>query len=248
MRYTVAGLIILGLGSTQLSMAAESPDWEIELGVGVGYGDSIYNDVDEKVEVLPMLSVSYGRFYFEGLEAGVELFETEDFSSYLAIASDELDDERTDSPTLKDMGDVDTGINLKLGGQYDSPLGSLEAYVAGDVSGEHDGLEIGLEWSTPLKFGDLYLIPSLNARWMSEELVNHYFGVTTDQAQANRPVYSADAGWRYGTGLMAQYELTQHWLVRTGVEAEWYSDEISQSPIVERDNTLLFILGMGYRF
>jgi len=55
---------------------------------------------------------------------------------------------------------------------------------------------------------------------MSKELVNHYFGVTAAQALADRPIYSVDADWRYGSGLLAKYEFTEHWQVRTGVEAE----------------------------
>lgn len=221
---------------------------EASLGIGIVGGQSIYQGIDHESEVIPLFGVSYGNFYLEGLEAGFVMTEAEDFNLSVAIAGDTLDGERTDSSLLKDMGDVDSGVNLKLSGELFTNFGLLGASVAQDMSNEHEGIELSLSWAVPLEFDKAMLMPSVYATWMSDDLVNHYYGVATNQVKAGRPLYDADSGWRYGIELMAEYPLSQQWALQGGVSAEWYGDEITNSPIVDEDRAIFGFLGVIYQF
>lgn len=227
---------------------ADSPKLELSLGLGVAATQSIYSGVDTQTDALPLFELQYGNFYLEGLEAGYTLIENDTYSLAVAISGDELDGERTESSQLNDLGDVDSGVNLKLGGELYTDFGLLGASIAQDVSNEHEGTEISLNWAAPLEVGDAMVMPGLFATWMSDDLVNHYYGIKTSQVKAGRPAYSSDASWRYGLEVMGEYPLAQQWTLMGGITATWYGDEVSDSPIVEDDHTLSGFLGVKYRF
>lgn len=227
---------------------AESQALEVSLGLGVSATQSIYAGVDTQTDALPLFELQYGNFYLEGLEAGYQIINNDRYSLEIAIAGDELEGERTESASLRDMGDVDSGINLKLGGEYYTDFGLLGASLAQDISNEHDGTEISLNWAAPLELGNAMIMPGIFATWMSDDLVNHYYGVNTRQSRTGRPVYNADGGWRYGLEVFGEYPLADQWTLMGGITATWYDDEVSDSPIVEDDNTLSGFMGVKYRF
>ena len=243
-----AGALATSLSVVILPAHANSDELEIGIGLGAGFGQSIYQGIDSQTDVLPMLELSYGNFFFEGLEAGYLLAEEDNYSLAISVAGDSLDGERTDSNALKDMGDVDSGINLKLSGEFFTEYGLLGASIAQDVSNEHEGTEFSLNWAVPLEFDQTLLMPSVYATWMSDDLVNHYYGVAANHAKAGRPQYNADAGWRYGVEIMVEYPLSQQWTLMGGVGAEWYGDEITNSPIVDEDSAISGFMGVTYHF
>lgn len=244
---TSLGVSALALSSIS-GNAQANDELHVGLGVGVGVSQSIYKGIDTETDALPMLNVEYGNFYLEGLEAGYDFLESDNYRVSIAVAGDSLNGERTDSNQLADMGDVDSGVNLKVSGEMFTDFGLLGASIAQDVSDEHEGTEVSLSLGLPLDFDRLELMPAVHATWMSDDLVNHYYGVTSKQARPGRSVYNADAGWRYGVELMAFYPLTQQWSVTGGVSAEWFGDEVKNSPIVDDDSAVSGFLGVQYHF
>lgn len=226
----------------------EQSEFEISIGVGAGSGQSLYKGIDDSTEAMPMLDIRYGNLFFGNGGLGYILTEQDDFSAYMALGYDSLDGERTDSKILKDMGDVDRGLNLIIGSEFATDFGFIDLSVAHDVSGEHSGSQVGVGWSVPLEAGDVMLMPSLSVAWMSDDLVNHYFGVSASQARPGRSAYKTDSGWRYGVDLMASYPLSEHWELQGGVGVEWYSSEITDSPIVDRDSVVSGFMGLSYHF
>lgn len=248
---------LVGLGTVGLvagiwagaGVAAESePELNISLGLGIGSGESIYQGIDDETDMLPLFDIEYGNFYISGLEAGYTFYETETLSLYAAVAGDDLDGERTDSKQLRDLGDVDSGTNLVLGAEMFTDIGLLSASVAQDVADEHKGTQVNFGWGVPVEFGDLTIFPEVKASWVSDKLVNHYYGVTTSQARAGRAAYQGDSAWIYGFGVSAEYALSKDWTVMAAVEYEAYSDEITDSSIVDEDDSVGMMMGIRYQF
>nr|WP_243432069.1 MipA/OmpV family protein [Aliamphritea spongicola] len=230
-------------------MTAESePELNISLGLGTGYSESIYKGIDDDTAALPLFDIEYGNFYISGLEAGYTYYETETLSLYAAIAADDLDGERTDSRQLRDLGDVDSGTNLVLGAEMMTEVGMLSASIAQDVADEHKGTQVNLEWGVPVEFGDLTVLPAVSASWVSDKLVNHYYGVSASEARVGRAAYDGDSAWIYGVGVAAEYALNQEWTIIGAVNYEHYSDEITDSSIVSEDSAVSAMMGVRYQF
>jgi len=246
-----ATTLVAALASASLPVIAEEKhsELEIDLGLAMGTSQSIYKGVDDQSAAIPLLSLRYERFYLDGFEAGYLLAEDDDYSLSIAIAGDSLDGERTDGDSqLAGMGDVDSGINLKLAGETLTPFGLLSASIAQDISNEHEGTEVSFGWGMPVELSGVEVIPSVYASWMSGDLTNHYFGVSANKATVNRSAYTADDAWRYGVEVMAHYPLTPEWNLMGGVGIEWYSDEITDSSIVDEESSIGGFIGVNYRF
>ncbi len=246
-----ATTLVASLASVSMPVIAEEnhSELEINLGLGIGTSQSIYKGINDQTDVMPLLSLRYDRFYLDGFEAGYLIAEEDDYSLSIAISGDSLDGERTDGDSqLAGMGDVDSGINLKLEGETFTQFGLLSASIAQDISNEHDGTEVSFGWGIPVELSGVEVIPSVYASWMSGDLTNHYFGVSTNKATANRSAYTAGDAWRYGVEVMAHYPLTPEWNLMGGVGIEWYSDEITDSSIVDEDSSIGGFIGVSYRF
>ena len=248
----IAGLgtvsLLAGIWATTAVAAEGEPELNISLGLGAGYSESIYKGIDDDTAALPLFDIEYGNFYVSGLEAGYTFYETETLSLYAAIAADDLDGERTDSRQLRDLGDVDSGTNLVLGAEMMTEVGLLSASVAQDVADEHKGTQVDLGWGIPVEFGDLTVFPAVSASWVSDKLVNHYYGVSASQARAGRAAYDGDSAWIYGVGVSAEYALNQQWTVIGAVNYERYSDGITDSSIVSKDSAASAMMGVRYQF
>ena len=246
-----ATTLVVSLASVSMPVIAEEnhSELEINLGLGIGTSQSIYKGINDQTDVMPLLSLRYDRFYLDGFEAGYLIAEEDDYSLSIAISGDSLDGERTDGDSqLAGMGDVDSGINLKLEGETFTQFGLLSASIAQDISNEHDGTEVSFGWGMPVELSGVEVIPSVYASWMSGDLTNHYFGVSTNKATANRSAYTAGDAWRYGVEVMAHYPLTPEWNLMGGVGIEWYSDEITDSSIVDEDRSIGGFIGVSYSF
>ncbi len=246
-----ATTLVASLASVSMPVIAEEnhSELEINLGLGIGSSQSIYKGINDQTDVMPLLSLRYDRFYLDGFEAGYLIAEEDDYSLSIAISGDSLDGERTDGDSqLAGMGDVDSGINLKLEGETFTQFGLLSASIAQDISNEHDGTEVSFGWGMPVELSGVEVIPSVYASWMSGDLTNHYFGVSTNKATANRSAYTAGDAWRYGVEVMAHYPLTPEWNLMGGVGIEWYSDEITDSSIVDEDRSIGGFIGVSYSF
>lgn len=236
--------------SAPLIAAEDNKDNKFSIGLGAVTSQSIYVGTDDQTDFVPLINLEQGQFYVRGMEAGYRVIENRNFNLYTAIAGDTLTltGKRGDSSRLKDMGDVDSGVNLKLGGELYTGFGILGTSIAQDISDEHDGSELSFSLAIPVKAAGIPLRYTAYANWMSEDLVNHYFGVSESEAKPGRAAYNTDAGWRYGIQVMGEYPLTEQLSLTGGVTAEWYSDEVSNSSIVEDDRRLSAIAGLTYTF
>ncbi|WP_370280439.1 MipA/OmpV family protein [Pontibacterium sp.] len=248
MKKTTLGTALLAATVTASANAESTRDLQFGLGVGAAFSESIYTGVDDHNDAIPLIDLQYGNFFVKGLEAGYTLRENDRYSLVVSVAGDSLNGERDDSSALADMGDVDSGVNLKLSGKLNTDYGRLGLAIAQDISDEHDGTELTFSWGQPLHFNNLAVMPTVYASWMSDDLVNHYYGVSATQALPDRAQYEGEDGWRYGVKLAATYPLTKSWSVNGGVKAEWYGDEVTNSSIVEEDSALSGFVGVKYQF
>ena len=129
---------------------------------------------------------------------------------------------------------------------YEADWGELDLSLAADVSGTHDGFLAGFSYGYPLELGSWQIEPEVGVEWHSAKVNRHYFGVGAADALPSRPLYEPDAGMNYELGVTLTYPFAERHALSLEVEAEWFSTEASDSPIVERDNVAS--VGVSYLF
>lgn len=211
--------------------------------------NSIYVEGEDKTRLIPFFAGRWGNIYLEGASLGYILAETESSSFSTAIELDSaFVDERDDSPALADMRELDSAFSASLNYQYEFDYGELGLSVAADVSGTHDGYKLSASYGYPMMLGRLMVTPKVSVEWVSEEINQYFYGVTSEDVKQGRPLYMPESGLNYSAGITSFYPITQQHSIMLFAEYQRYDDEVFNSPIVDERSATSFGLGYVYRF
>ncbi|MGL5702972.1 MAG: MipA/OmpV family protein, partial [Cetobacterium sp.] len=119
--------------------------------------------------------------------------------------------------------------------------------------GEH-GSEAKISAFRAYSLGEkLVLVPSIHMKGFSGDFTDYYFGVTAEEAaRSNRDnlksEYKADTAFSYGANLTAEYRVNEKLSLIGIVGVEKFSNEITDSPIVDDEAIVLASVGAKYFF
>ena len=157
-----------------------------------------------------------------------------------------------DSRYLRGMDDREW--TLELGGSLSRILGEarITADISTDVLNEHGGHEVRLSYNYdfrgPANIRNLMVTPSIGVTYRSSDLNDYYYGVRREEAIAGRPEYHVGDSVSLLTALRLNYMLNEQWSVMAMGAVHWLDDEITDSPIVEKNYAASVLLGIMYRF
>lgn len=122
----------------------------------------------------------------------------------------------------------------------------LNAKLYAEVLDRHKGTTGEFIVSLPGEWSWGFLVPSIRAIYMSDEYAGYYYGVSSTEVAPGRPAYQPGAAMNYSAKIRWGYELTEKWLLSGYVEYLAFDDAISNSPIVDRESTWAFNIGVAY--
>ncbi len=142
---------------------------------------------------------------------------------------------------------ADLPIGLRATGYIGDTLVQI-TFLSSDLKDEHDGYvlnsEIGRSWQ----------VRNMNYHWLmgavyeSDKVTQYYFGIDSDEADANFAQYQADASYRLFAELGLTFVLTKDWVLRSTARYTRLSEEIEDSPIIEDDYASVAALSVSYVF
>ena len=115
-----------------------------------------------------------------------------------------------------------------------------------ELLSRHSGTTSELRFSYPVDLASGYVVPYLTLIRQSSRYTDHYFGISAAESTADRAVYKPDAALNLKLGVRWGYRLTPDWLLSGGVGVTFYDETITDSPIVNRDQTASMTLGVAY--
>jgi outer membrane protein len=222
----------------------------IGVGVGVIFRSSPYRDYNGTVsQVIPAITYNGDRLQIFGPKvvlglAGSGKLRLAAIGRYRIGVYDE-----EDSDFLQGMGDREDTFMAGLAIQAELPGGlDMSASYEHDVLHRIGGGEARLEFGKSLQAGIFRFFPAIAFNWTSSELSNHDFGVSDNQATAERPAYYLDDVYSVEAGLGFFIEITRDWLVIMNVAAESLSNDVNASPIVSEDYVIKGFAAVNYVF
>ncbi len=144
------------------------------------------------------------------------------------------------------------GIALRYSQYFENSLLTLDlasAHTGDDEYSEHvSGLIIDSFYSylLPYRNWDIYLGGGLT--YFSQDIVDYYIGVSSDEANDIRTEYTADDGFRAQLEIYAQHPLSANWSFNAGLTHSIFSNEVKESPLVDRSQVTQVMLGVLYVF
>jgi len=208
-----------------------------------GDSDSTFGMIRRRITFRNLDDIRFTAIEYEGLQVG-------------PLAGYNFGRDQDDARRLRGLGDVDGGVTV--GGFVGYAFGPVlvdGAYIhqaSGDDTGYQLRFAAGVEHDFSPRFRTVMRIGTTFA---SDRYMESYFGVSQTQATNSLaagiglPVFDASSGIKdvYGQ-IDANIDLSERWLLRTGVRYGRLLGDAADSPVIETEDQFSGSLGLGYRF
>jgi hypothetical protein len=259
-------------GSVSSSRGGNEFSWDISITIDMVYESTFIIGTEKKValdflELDLLIDVYYRGFFFqsnkhrynrydERVEIGYELAVNENYEidliSKIYLTGFSASGLFDNGEPIEELAGINPRKYLSSQGiRYRRYLPNAVYWV--DVatnlfSNVHDGWVIDGFYSYILQRRNWDINLGAGASFFSNEMNNYYFSVQPEEATSSRPVYQAGAGYRLQVEAFVQHPLSEAWLFTGGVTLSHYSNSISDSPLVVRDNIIRAQVGVRYVF
>ena len=124
----------------------------------------------------------------------------------------------------------------------------LSTGYAHDVLDRIGGGEGNIKIDKAFQMGVFRFSPQIGLNWISSELANHDFGVSSSKATPDRPQYKLDSIINLEGGVGLFIEMSRDWLVILNTSIELLDKDVIDSPIVSEDYIIKALAVINYVF
>ena len=206
------------------------------LGLGVVAETSPFVGA-ENLEITPIPYVAYdtGR-----LHLGI------DGVAYGLIGSDNLEVDVLIEPRWTFVGPdssplfshIDRGTAIEMGMDAELSLSGFHTGIKAmkDVSSQHEGYEVTLTTGYEFEAGSVLLDFGVGSSYRDSDLNNFLYGVSMSEARTNLTAFNPKSGWQPFIEATVLYPFGERTALVGFADYSLLSDEVKNSPLLERDN------------
>jgi outer membrane protein len=242
------------LRAEEISQTSPKPDEGLvkgRLGVGPLIIPRYSGSTSYQVWPVPLASLEFGDFaYIDYWQAGLYVLATKDRSLGLAIvAAPRLGYSSSDGDLLAGMMTRKTSLEMGLSVDYGSDKGGVSLAYLHDVTGASQGGVVRFIGLRRIELGHGFGVEAFGeVEWLSPQVTDYYYGVTSSEATASRPFYQPGSSLDLVAGLHFNYDFGRKSTILFGYEASILGPAAANSPIVQTKLNNLFYIGYGFRF
>ncbi len=220
------------------------------LGLGVISAPRPYVGARNSTRLVPLLELYYKRVFVQGIRAGARLVQQGPVSLDAIVGPRFAGYEEGESSYLTGMDERKQSLDAGLALGWNRPRYGALLSVRRDLSGHSEGTQISFDVSMreAALGGRLRLQPALGIEWEDAATVDYYYGVRPAEARPGRPAYPGTSTLNYSASMLLLYGLTDHISLTSIVRLRLLGDEITSSPLVDRDLSYFGLAGLSYRF
>jgi MipA family protein len=222
---------------------------DLKLGIVALNSSTPYVGYDSKNYILPAISLKYGDFYLEGLEAGFKLYSDDGAKVSVFTSVSFLGYDSNESPFLNDMSDRDMDIQTGLKFSYDIGADTLSLRASTDLYNTHDGYSFELKYIHKLLVSEqnlLYVYGGLD--YLSDKKSTYYYGVRAQEATAARAFYELSDTTTPFIGVRNIYLFNEKLSLVANAKYSKLDNSIEDSPIVDDGYEFSAFAALMYRY
>ncbi|SFT59521.1 outer membrane protein [Kosakonia arachidis] len=243
-------LLALGVLTAGSAFAANAEN-TFSLGAGVGVVEMPYKQYDRDVLPVPVITYEGDDFWFRGLGGGYYLWNDDaDKLSITAYYSPfRFKPKDSNNNQLRQLDLRKATMMAGLSYIHNTPYGFLRTTLAGDVLDNSNGMTWDAAWLYAYHNGGLTVTPGIGVEWNSDNQNAYYYGVSDSEARrSGLNSYDPGSSWNPYLELSVSYRLTDSWSIYGSSRYTHLSNEIKDSPMVDKSWTGLLFTGVTYRF
>ncbi len=224
------------------------------IGIGAGFGVSEYKEYESDTQAIPVINVSGERFYFRGMSAGMYLYKdsVNEVDLGLSYAAKKFKAEDSDDVHLQALDNrSDTGM-ADISYRFNHPnIGSLSVTASADVLDKTDGgYKVDIGYRKNFRIAEFVVVsPGVGAIWFNDALSEHYYGISgAESAVSGLDEYHPEDNISTYVGLGCRVFLSKKLVLFANGQYLFLSDEITSSPMVDRDYSISASVGLSFNF
>jgi outer membrane scaffolding protein for murein synthesis (MipA/OmpV family) len=253
-------------------------EWQVIVDFSLAYQPMLLKDIEQEdllsfIQLGLFVDLSYKGFFLhknqrrsstllDSIELGYQLSIQENWQLDI-ITKAYLKGFSSDSLTSYKYSGVDllsglkernstAGIALRYSHFFEDAIFTID--IAQTYSGsDQDGKPVSgmiidgfYSYLLPQRNWDIYLGAGLT--YYQNDIVNYYYGVDSNEANAIRPEFNADSAFRAQLEVYAIYPLSASWSFDAGITQTFYSSNIKDSPLVDKNVMTQVMAGVQYVF
>lgn len=243
-------LLALGvlIATSATAVQAES---KLTLGAGVGIVEHPYKQYDHDVYPVPVINYEGDNFWFRGLGGGYYLWNdgTDQLSLTAYWSPLYFKPGDSDNSQLRKLDKRKSTVMAGVSWMHHTQYGSLRTMLSGDTLDNSNGIVWDTAWVYRYTNGGLTLTPGIGVQWNSENQNQYYYGVSHhESAKSGLRSYDPNSSWNPYLELSANYRFAVSWSVYGTARYTRMSDEITDSPMIDKSWTGLLSTGVTYTF
>jgi len=223
----------------------------ISLGGGVRVSTSEYKDDGTSISPVPLVNYEGEYFFLRGLTAGAHIYKDElnELSLTVSYMTQSFDASESDNSAMRQLDDRDASMFAGAAYRVSSEWGVAKLSLSADVLDTSHGFIADASYAYPFKISFLKLRPVVGLEWTSEDFNDYYYGVSEKESlKSGLDRYRAGSGVNPYLGLNLKINLAEDFDLMLSTKAKSLSEEITDSPMVDRDVKYSFGVGMSYSF
>lgn len=236
------------MASSVSSAWAESP-WS--LGAAALVTPNPYKGDQDRVYPIPMIGYEGDSFYLRGLNAGYYLWndETDKLSVTAYYSPLHFKPKDSDNKQMRHLDSRKSTLMAGLSYVHYTQYGFLRTVLAGDTLDNSNGITWDTAWLYRYTNGDWTFTPGIGVNWDSENQNEYYYGVSKKESRSSgMSSYDPESSWTPYVELSVNYKLNDSWNVYGMGRYVRLADEVTDSPMIDKEWTGVLLTGVTYSF
>lgn len=224
---------------------------QLTLGAGAGMIQSPYKQYDRDIYPLPLIDLESDDYWFRGLGGGYYLWNdrTDKLSvtAYYSLLHFTPDD--SSNHQLQRLDKRRGTLMAGLSWIHQFGTGFVRTTLTGDTLDNSNGIIFDTAWLYRYTSGQLTLTPGVGIEWDNGNASDYYYGVShRESARSGLASYQAGSSWSPYLELTLNYRFAANWNFYGSGRYVRLSDEVKDSPMVDKNGSGQFLTGLTYTF
>ncbi|HCN6237702.1 TPA: MipA/OmpV family protein, partial [Escherichia coli] len=161
----------------------------------------------------------------------------------------EFDPADNDDYAMQQLDKRDSTAMAGVAWYHHERWGTVKASAAADVLDNSNGWVGELSVFHKMQIGRLSLTPALGVLYYDENFSDYYYGISESESRCSGLVsYSAQDAWVPYVSLTAKYPIGEHVVLMASAGYSELPEEVTDSPMIDRNESFTFVTGVSWRF
>jgi outer membrane protein len=208
-------------------------------GLGISTNKEIYKGYNRRTILLPIIGYRGEKLNVYGPFVSYRGTELSDFNILIQAAPRFQGFDDTDSYIFEGMKDRKFSMDVGASLNYKNKDWKISFSSMLDVLNRSNGIEMITSISHTFRFGPIFVEPKLTFSYLDSNHVDYYYGVGKDEVGENRAEYIGKNALNTGFGLSISTPILFGGFTQLSLQRTWFSEEITDSPLVEDHKNII---------